>query len=240
MLLVTFEPATSPGQLAIFRGKYGIGTNVAIYGPYTGKLANNDDKVELYRPDPPNTNSAPFDVPYVLADRVHYYDIPPWPFGALGADGSGKALQRVSLTGFGNDPTNWFAAVPNFGGVIDSDGDGMPNSWETQYGFNPNNPADANLDPDGDGATNLQEYQAGTHPLVAGSALRLTIENLGANTARLSFLAVSNHLYTIDFKNGLVDPVWSDLVSVSATPTNHFFTTNTFVSTNRFFRLRIP
>jgi hypothetical protein len=47
----------------------------------------------------------------------------------------------------------------------DSDGDGMPDAWELQYGLNPflN---DADGDPDGDGLTNLQEYQLGTNPLI--------------------------------------------------------------------------
>ena len=46
----------------------------------------------------------------------------------------------------------------------DTDGDGMPNSWETQYGLDPTDPADAPLDGDGDGASNLSEYLAGTDP----------------------------------------------------------------------------
>ncbi|MFK8020929.1 MAG: Ig-like domain-containing protein, partial [Pseudomonadales bacterium] len=41
----------------------------------------------------------------------------------------------------------------------DTDNDGMADSFETANGFNPNDPADANLDADGDGLTNLQESQ---------------------------------------------------------------------------------
>ncbi len=40
----------------------------------------------------------------------------------------------------------------------DSDWDGMPDSWEIQAGFNPNDPADRNGDHDNDGYTNLEEY----------------------------------------------------------------------------------
>jgi hypothetical protein len=40
----------------------------------------------------------------------------------------------------------------------DTDGDGMPDAWEKQYGLNPNDPADGNEDLNGDGYTNLEKY----------------------------------------------------------------------------------
>lgn len=48
----------------------------------------------------------------------------------------------------------------------DTDGDGIPDGWEVQYGLNPRNPSDASADPDGDGFTNLEEYVLGLNPLV--------------------------------------------------------------------------
>jgi hypothetical protein len=45
----------------------------------------------------------------------------------------------------------------------DSDSDGLPDSWETQY-CGSITAQDQNGDPDGDGFTNLQEYRAGTNP----------------------------------------------------------------------------
>lgn len=46
----------------------------------------------------------------------------------------------------------------------DSDQDGMPDSWEVQYGLNPNDPTDATKDLNGNNKTNLQEFKDGTNP----------------------------------------------------------------------------
>jgi len=40
----------------------------------------------------------------------------------------------------------------------DTDNDGMLDSWELKYGFDPEDPSNAGVDSDGDGLTNLQEY----------------------------------------------------------------------------------
>ena len=50
----------------------------------------------------------------------------------------------------------------------DDDADGMPNTWETQYGLNPL-VDDADLDLDFDNFTNLEEFLAGTLPNDSGS-----------------------------------------------------------------------
>lgn len=48
------------------------------------------------------------------------------------------------------------------GSASDTDGDGMPNTWEVSEGLNPYDPADAGLDRDGDGLSNRDEYLHGT------------------------------------------------------------------------------
>jgi hypothetical protein len=54
---------------------------------------------------------------------------------------------------------------------VDTDSDGMPNYWETQYGLDPNDATGVNGaagDFDSDGLTNLQEFQAhGPNPALA-------------------------------------------------------------------------
>ncbi len=40
----------------------------------------------------------------------------------------------------------------------DQDGDGLPDSWELEYGLEPNNPNDADNDLDRDGLSNKDEF----------------------------------------------------------------------------------
>ncbi len=68
----------------------------------------------------------------------------------------------------------------------DSDNDGLPNDWETQYQLDPTDPNDANSDVDTDNLTALQEFKAGTDPLKAdtdGDTLNddVEINSVGSN-----------------------------------------------------------
>ncbi|MDP0500845.1 MAG: hypothetical protein Q7P63_12180 [Verrucomicrobiota bacterium JB022] len=50
-------------------------------------------------------------------------------------------------------------------GLADSDGDGMPDEWETAHGLNPKSGRDGAWDADNDGYTNLEEYLYRTDPM---------------------------------------------------------------------------
>ncbi|OHD55522.1 MAG: hypothetical protein A2Y33_00765 [Spirochaetes bacterium GWF1_51_8] len=49
-------------------------------------------------------------------------------------------------------------------GKPDTDGDGIPDEWETKFGLNPNNMFDAKMDVDGDKIKNIDEYKLKTDP----------------------------------------------------------------------------
>lgn len=73
---------------------------------------------------------------------------------------SDKGVQFVPA-----DKFKLFVEGTGHGPLYDGDGDGMPDNWELIYGFDPNDPSDAQQDADGDGLTNLEEYQALSNPL---------------------------------------------------------------------------
>jgi uncharacterized repeat protein (TIGR03803 family) len=85
-------------------------------------------------------------------------------YGAgAGAPGSGGVLFRIAPG----------ATLPS----LDTDADGLPNTWETAYrldAFSAGAGSGAADDPDGDGRTNAQELADGTHP--RGTVTRLFAE----------------------------------------------------------------
>lgn len=111
LLVVGFDPANSV-QLGAFRDRFAIPSEVPVYGPWQGKLDNSGERIELRQPDEPEVSSTNATVPFVVVDRVSYFDQPPWP---LSADGSGHSLQRFQGAEYGDDPVNWYAALPSAG-----------------------------------------------------------------------------------------------------------------------------
>jgi hypothetical protein len=219
LLLVNFDPATNTAALSAFRGKYGVSTNVPLFGPYGGKLANGEESIELLKPDSPQLPSHPDAgfVPFVLVERINYSNVAPWP---TNADGGGESLQRIRVADYGNDPVNWLAATPtpgfeNLGAVGDSDGDRMPTAWESANGLDPNDPTDAFQDDDADGQSNLDEYLSGTDPGDASSVLRIDSVTQTAGGLALRFEAVAGKTYAVQYCDSL-NGGWIKLLDVDA------------------------
>jgi hypothetical protein len=236
LVVVSFDPVNDLGTLAAFRNAYNIDASVPIVGPYQGRLANNDEEIELRKPDAPNDG----DVPYILVERVRYFDTAPWP---TAADGTGLSLQRIAATEYGNDPSNWTAASPApgpAGAGLDSDIDGMPNFWEVAYSLDPYDDTDAGLDIDGDGLTNLQEYQQGTHPRDASSGLHFSSIVLSGNQVMLTFYAGANLTFIVEYTDALGSDDWHELNTYTAVPANRVITFGVAASQpSRFYRLRV-
>ena len=111
LLVVSFDPAADPSQLAAFRSRHGLDNSVPVYGPYGQKaLDNSSGSVELAKPGVTDLLTGLF--PFILVDKAHYKDSDQWP---VLADGSGPSLQRRNVAAYGNDPANWAAALPSPG-----------------------------------------------------------------------------------------------------------------------------
>jgi len=93
--------------------------------------------------------------------------------------------------------------------VSDTDGDGIPAYWETQYFGGPTN-ANPTGHGDADGVDNYGEYIALTVPTDAGSVFGIGMELSGAE-AGISFPSHLSRVYQLAFTTNLVSGVWSNL-----------------------------
>jgi hypothetical protein len=123
LVVVSFDPATDPQSLTAFQSTYGTG--MTLIGPYSGKLDNSGEAVELRKPDAPQIIPGPDVglVPYIVADRVVYSDVAPWP---TSPDGTGHALKKVTSTLYGNEPLNWQGGAPTPGAANFAAGTNSP------------------------------------------------------------------------------------------------------------------
>jgi uncharacterized repeat protein (TIGR01451 family) len=99
----------------------------------------------------------------------------------LAVSAPGTVLFTALAQGAGQDatPVDNVATTTVLARELDSDGDGMPDSWEQRFGLNPHDPSDAAADLDSDGVSNLSEYQACTHP--SGTWSRLLPEGVSTD-----------------------------------------------------------
>ncbi len=205
---------------------------VPVRGIFSGKLANNGETLRL--------ENAVGEVIFAFA----YHEQPPWP---TSADGAGDSLHRFHF-GDPTDAGNWCAAKPTPGAPApgecrDSDGDGLPDAWELAHGLNENDPVGENGpegDIDHDLLTNRDEYLAGTDPRDAQSLLK--IESVALNSGViLTFNAISNRSYGIQYARYLGNDGWLRLADVAAAATNRVVVVRDLeATTNRFYRLTMP
>ncbi len=118
-----------------------------------------------------------------------------------------------SLTARATDNRNFVttSAPVGINVLADTDLDGMPDVFETTYGFDPNNPSDAGLDSDGDGFTNLQEFLAGTNPRDSQDALRITQVDRSGGVTSLQFRSAAGKRYLVEWTTDLAVGGWTTL-----------------------------
>jgi hypothetical protein len=118
-------------------------------------------------------------------------------------------------------------------------GDGIPDYWALQYGFNPLDPSVANADPDGDGLSNLQEFMAGTDPTSSTSIMRITSITRAGNVNTITWDSVNGKTYHLQSTDTLTGPfidVGGPDITASGPST---FTTDTTAVVGRFYRVHL-
>jgi hypothetical protein len=201
-----FFAAGSPATYAN-EDKMTIRNNVVTHNLYTGNVAvcSADLSPVTGSPefsDPAGTNAADFTVTYGSAAIAA---------GTFIADNGGWDY-------FGNPLTN---SPPTIGfheyqsdGTIDSDGDRMPDLWESRYGLQPD-VNDASLDGDEDHRSNLDEYAANTHP-GDGASYFDPVVDLGV--PQLSWTVRPERFYQVYSSSNLLSGSWTPVQSNAVPP----------------------
>ncbi|MEE9426401.1 MAG: PQQ-dependent sugar dehydrogenase [Methylococcales bacterium] len=101
---------------------------------------------------------------------------------------------------------------------VDSDNDGISDTWELLFGFDAVNPSDALQDTDNDGVSNLDEYLAGTLPNNASNDKSCTLDvdgdaNVDALTDGLLYM---RHMFGIQGESLVKDAVGTNCAQCTA------------------------
>ena len=126
----------------------------------------------------------------------------------------------------------------------DDDGDGLPNSWETYHGLDPNDDGNvdpdqgAGGDPDSDGTTNLEEYKARSHPTLSLTP-ELTIALLAPDELQLTWSSAPGAIYQVQFSENLAG-AWTDVgLPLAGTGKNLSAIFTTLPTPRKFFRIAV-
>jgi hypothetical protein len=127
--------------------------------------------------------------------------------------------------------------------IVDTDGDGLPDWWEDQFGLSKTNAADALLDLDSDGASNANEFRAGTRPNDPNSVFRIVAFQREGSNVRVTWATVGGKSYRVQTNsllNNFTDVSSSISVSGIGESTTNYLDNVGFTNVPaRYYRIRL-
>ncbi len=187
---------------AAFTARYGTSATIAGQWGTGSGLANSGEQIRLLDAD---------------GNEIHdftYSSTAPWP---ATANGLGPSIEVISTSGDYNLGANWRASAetggsPGWSGTApDSDGDGQPDSFETMFGTNPNDPSS----------------------VFAASVVNAS----GSNGIR--FPSVIGRSYRVEYTDDLAGGAWQTLQTVLASAsTSEIFDPTFPAPAQRYFRVK--
>lgn len=214
------------------------GVRTIIYGTLAS-VANETFTVEVF------SSSAVHPTGFGAGERFHGFT--PVTTDASGTGRFAIACATAALAGpfISATATNVFNATSEFSADVlttsaDSDGDGLPDAFETAFALSPNDPRDApqDADRDGDGLSDMQEFLAGTDPSDPSSALRITKGERFRESVVVGFPSVYGIRYRLETTPNLLAPWATALENIVGTGSTVFTTMPTMMNaTKGFYRI---
>jgi len=123
--------------------------------------------------------------------------------------------------------------------MVDADGDGIPDFWETAYNVNTNDPKHAEQDIDGDGLNMYQELRAGTDPFDPTSSLKLRLDETNdvssVNGVVVRWGSVGGRFYGLYKSTDLMQGFSLVASNIVATPPVNTYQDNTATNSGPYF-----
>lgn len=124
----------------------------------------------------------------------------------------------------------------------DSDFDGLPNTWETEYFGGPTN-STPSADFDIDGLSNMDEYIAGTNPTNASSRFQITQQALQMDDDVTQYIiewgSVTGREYRIRWDSNLVVGDFSNILAEDIAFPVNAYTTSVDLAETRFYKMEV-
>lgn len=124
----------------------------------------------------------------------------------------------------------------------DSDLDGLPNTWETEFFGGPTN-STASADFDIDGLSNMDEYIAGTDPTNAASRFQITQQALQLDAEVTQYIiewsSVTDRVYRIRWDSNLISGDFSNILAENISFPVNAFTTTVENAETRFYKMEV-